>query len=131
MTDEPPVPIVRQLTGAMAREGGPVLSPDGSYVAYLAAEGDHADVWVKFVEGGAAANLTAFLSVGANIAAAKTWGVPAAEIVAANSNLTHAASGKSATYGQMSAAASRQRASSSCITTGPPWPCSSSTSSPV
>ena len=30
-----------------------------------------------------------------------------------------------------SAAASRQRASSSCSTTGPPWACSSSTSSPV
>jgi hypothetical protein len=28
-------------------------------------------------------------------------------------------------------AASRQRASSSCSTTGPPWACSSSTSSPV
>ena len=33
--------------------------------------------------------------------------------------------------GAISAAASRQRATSSCSTTGPPWACSSSTSSPV
>jgi len=33
--------------------------------------------------------------------------------------------------GSGSAAAARQRASSSCNTTGPPWACSSSTSSPV
>ena len=33
--------------------------------------------------------------------------------------------------GSGSAAASRQRASNSCSSTGPPWACSSSTSSPV
>ncbi|MNT31348.1 hypothetical protein D3C72_1671790 [compost metagenome] len=33
--------------------------------------------------------------------------------------------------GSVAAPASRQRASSSCSTTGPPWACSSSTSSPV
>ena len=38
-------------------------------------------------------------------AAAKEWGVPASDIVARNSLLTHAASGRSATYGKMADAA--------------------------
>ena len=41
------------------------------------------------------------------LAAAAEWNVPAAEIVAVNSTLTHKASGKSATYGQMAAAAGK------------------------
>ena len=41
------------------------------------------------------------------LAAAAEWKVPAAEIVAENSKLTHKASGKSATYGQMAAAAAK------------------------
>ena len=38
-------------------------------------------------------------------AAAKEWGVPAGDVVARNSVLTHVASGRSATYGQMADAA--------------------------
>ncbi|MFN5820878.1 MAG: molybdopterin cofactor-binding domain-containing protein, partial [Novosphingobium sp.] len=41
-------------------------------------------------------------------AAAKEWGVPAAEIVTANNTLSHKASGKSATYAQFAAAAAEQ-----------------------
>jgi isoquinoline 1-oxidoreductase beta subunit len=41
------------------------------------------------------------------LAAAAEWKVPAAEIAAANSTLTHQASGKSATFGQMAAAAAK------------------------
>jgi len=40
-------------------------------------------------------------------AAAAEWGVPAAEITAANSVLTHKASGKTATFGQMAASAAK------------------------
>ena len=40
-------------------------------------------------------------------AAAKEWNVKPAEIAAANSTLTHAASGKSATYGQFASAAAK------------------------
>ena len=40
-------------------------------------------------------------------AAAKAWGVPVAEVLAANSTLTHAASGRKATYGQMADAAAK------------------------
>ncbi len=40
-------------------------------------------------------------------AAAAEWGVPASEIMAANSVLSHKASGKTATYGAMAAAASK------------------------
>ena len=38
-------------------------------------------------------------------AAAKQWGVPAAECVAAKSKVTHSASGKSATFGELASAA--------------------------
>ncbi|QKG72437.1 xanthine dehydrogenase family protein molybdopterin-binding subunit [Erythrobacter mangrovi] len=41
-------------------------------------------------------------------AAAKSWGVPASEIVTANSMLSHAASGKSAPYAEFAAAAAEQ-----------------------
>ncbi len=41
-------------------------------------------------------------------AAAKEWGVPASEIVTANSTLSHKASGKSASYAQFAAAAAEQ-----------------------
>jgi isoquinoline 1-oxidoreductase subunit beta len=41
-------------------------------------------------------------------AAAREWGVPAAEIVTANSMLSHAASGKSAPYAQFAAAAAEE-----------------------
>ncbi len=41
-------------------------------------------------------------------AAAKEWGVPAGEIVTANSTLSHQASGKSAPYAQFAAAAAEQ-----------------------
>lgn len=41
-------------------------------------------------------------------AAAAEWGVPIAEVVASDGAVTHAASGKRATYGQLAAKASRQ-----------------------
>lgn len=44
------------------------------------------------------------------MAAAKEWGVPASEIVAANSTLTHKASGKSTTYGKVADAAGKLEA---------------------
>ena len=47
------------LTTGTSREASPVISPDGKFVAYLASEGERTDVWVQFVGGGAAANLTA------------------------------------------------------------------------
>ena len=43
----------------MSREASPALSPDGKFVAHLGSEGARTDVWVKFVGGGPAVNLTA------------------------------------------------------------------------
>ena len=50
--------IVRLTTGP-AQEVGPVISPDGKWVAYLSNAGGTTDVWVKFLSGGDPANLTA------------------------------------------------------------------------
>jgi len=56
---EAPEPIVTALTGGASREASPAISPDGKFVAYLASENGRTDVWVKFIDGGAGANLTA------------------------------------------------------------------------
>jgi eukaryotic-like serine/threonine-protein kinase len=48
-----------RLTTTPAHEFGPAISPDGKWVAYLSDARGTADVWVKFVAGGEAANLTA------------------------------------------------------------------------
>jgi eukaryotic-like serine/threonine-protein kinase len=50
--------IVR-LTSGPAREVSPVVSPDGKWVAYLSDAGGSGNVWIKFVAGGEAINLTA------------------------------------------------------------------------
>jgi Tol biopolymer transport system component len=52
-------PMVLALTPGTSREASPAISPDGKFVAYLASERDRTDVWVKFVGGGPAVNLTA------------------------------------------------------------------------
>src|SRR5580765_2757523 len=41
-----------------ATEFSPVLSPDGKWLAYMAETPDRSDVWVKFLSGGEAVNLT-------------------------------------------------------------------------
>jgi Tol biopolymer transport system component len=50
--------VVRLTTGP-DREGAPAISPDGKWVAYLSDAGGAAHVWVKFIAGGEAVNLTA------------------------------------------------------------------------
>ena len=50
--------IVR-LTSGPAREVAPVISPDGKWVAYLSDAGGSGNVWIKFIAGGDAINLTA------------------------------------------------------------------------
>jgi len=50
--------IVPVTTGP-ARELGPAISPDGKWVAYISNLRGQPDVWVKFLAGGEAANLTA------------------------------------------------------------------------
>ncbi len=52
-------PTVLALTPGVSREASPTISPDGKFVAYLASENGRTDVWVKFVGGGPAVNLTA------------------------------------------------------------------------
>jgi serine/threonine protein kinase len=47
------------ITAGPAREFGPVISPDGKWVAYVSNEGGSPNVWVKFVAGGEPVNLTA------------------------------------------------------------------------
>ena len=58
--------IVPVTTGP-ARELGPAISPDGKWVAYISDSDGRLDVWVKFVAGGEAANLTA--SAGIDVSA--------------------------------------------------------------
>jgi Tol biopolymer transport system component len=52
-------PMVLALTPGTSREASPAISPDGKFVAYLASDEGRTDVWVKFVGGGPAVNLTA------------------------------------------------------------------------
>ena len=58
----PPSPdfarIVRLTTGP-DREVGPAISPDGKWVAYVSDREGSANIWVKFIAGGDASNLTA------------------------------------------------------------------------
>src|SRR6185503_6605436 len=48
-----------QITAGPAREFGPVVSPDGKWVAYLSDAGGSPNVWVKSLAGGEPTNLTA------------------------------------------------------------------------
>jgi Tol biopolymer transport system component len=50
---------VVRLVSTPAHEFGPVISPDGKWVAYLSNARGPTDVWVKFIAGGDPANLTA------------------------------------------------------------------------
>ena len=65
-----------RLTSGPGREMGPAISPDGKWVAYISNVGGKPDVWIKFVAGGDAANLTA--SAGLDISA--TTGIGGLEI---------------------------------------------------
>jgi len=67
--------IIR-VTNGPARELGPAISPDGKWVAYLSNLSGRPDVWVKFLAGGEAANLTA--SAGLDIST--TTGITGLEI---------------------------------------------------
>ncbi len=50
---------VIRLVSTPAHEFGAAISPDGKWVAYLSNARGPTDVWVKFIDGGGAANLTA------------------------------------------------------------------------
>ena len=67
--------IVPVTTGP-ARELGPDISPDGKWVAYISNLDGQPDVWVKFLAGGEAANLTA--SAGLDVSA--TTGISGLDI---------------------------------------------------
>jgi Tol biopolymer transport system component len=54
----PPVPTVVALTTGALREVSPVISPDGKFVAYMSSAEGRSDLWVQFVGGGTAVNLT-------------------------------------------------------------------------
>jgi serine/threonine protein kinase/WD40 repeat protein len=56
---EAPEPLVLALTPGTSREASPAISPDGKFVAYLASVEGRTDLWVQFVGGGPAVNLTA------------------------------------------------------------------------
>jgi Tol biopolymer transport system component len=59
VTGEPPTfgRVVR-LTSGPGLEFGPAVSPDGKWVAYFANTRGPIDIWVKFLSGGGATNLT-------------------------------------------------------------------------
>ena len=50
-----------RLVSSPAHDFGPAISPDGKWVAYLSNLRGRTDLWVKFVDGGEAANLTSSL----------------------------------------------------------------------
>ena len=54
---------VVRLVSTPAHEFGPVISPDGKWVAYLSNARGPTDVWVKFIAGGDPANLTATANI--------------------------------------------------------------------
>jgi serine/threonine protein kinase/Tol biopolymer transport system component len=64
------------LTSGPARELGPAISPDGKWVAYISNVGGQPDIWVKFVAGGEAVNLTA----AANLEISATTGIGGLDI---------------------------------------------------
>ena len=66
---------VVRLTNGPAREFAPAISPDGKWVAYLSNASGPQDVWIKFIAGGDAANLTA--SAGLDISMTAGVGGPA------------------------------------------------------
>ena len=63
---------VIRLVSTPAHEFGPAISPDGKWVAYLSNARGPTDVWVKFIAGGDAANLTA--SAGLDVQSQDTIG---------------------------------------------------------
>ena len=65
-TSAPAAPVfdrVVRLVSTPAHEFGPVISPDGKWVAYLSNARGPTDVWVKFIAGGDPANLTATANI--------------------------------------------------------------------
>ena len=58
-TDAPSFSRVVRLTHTTATEHGPAISRDGKWVAYLSDARGPLDIWVKFLAGGEASNLTA------------------------------------------------------------------------
>ena len=54
---------VIRLVSTAAHEFGPAISPDAKWVAYLSNARGPTDVWVKFIAGGDAINLTATAKV--------------------------------------------------------------------
>src|SRR6185503_7251965 len=50
---------ILRFVSTAAHEYGPAISPDGKWVAYLSNARGPTDVWVKFLSGGDAINLTA------------------------------------------------------------------------
>jgi serine/threonine protein kinase/Tol biopolymer transport system component len=66
---------VVRLTSGPAREFAPAISPDGKWVAYLSNASGRQDVWIKFIAGGDAANLTA--SAGLEVSMTAGVGGPA------------------------------------------------------
>ena len=58
-SDNPAFSRIIRLTSGPDREGGPAISPDTKWVAYVSDAGGTPNVWVKFLAGGEAVNLTA------------------------------------------------------------------------
>ena len=60
--DAPTFARVMKFAATDATEFAPALSPDGKWIAYLADSTTRSDVWVKFLTGGEAMNLTGGLA---------------------------------------------------------------------
>ena len=58
-TPPPEFSRIVRITSGPAKEVGPAISPDGKWIAYVSDVGGTPDIWVKFIAGGEAANLTA------------------------------------------------------------------------
>jgi len=58
-TNAPKFARVVRLVATPEREFSPAISPDGKWIAYLSEKAGKVDLWVKFVAGGDAVNLTA------------------------------------------------------------------------
>ena len=58
-SDAPSFGRVIRIVSTAAHEFAPAISPDGKWIAYLSNARGPTDVWVKFIAGGAAVNLTA------------------------------------------------------------------------